>query len=97
MKDYLELLSSVGKLKKFQKNSILFYEGEEAKKFFILLKGKIRIYKSTASDKEITLHYFNPPNFIAEMPAFKKLNYPAKIYLIFILKPIFKSIYLNTI
>ncbi|HDV8168428.1 nitrosative stress-sensitive transcriptional regulator NssR [Campylobacter jejuni] len=77
MKDYLELLSSVGKLKKFQKNSILFYEGEEAKKFFILLKGKIRIYKSTASDKEITLHYFNPPNFIAEMPAFKKLNYPA--------------------
>ncbi|EAH7268940.1 TPA: Crp/Fnr family transcriptional regulator, partial [Campylobacter jejuni] len=27
MKDYLELLSSVGKLKKFQKNSILFYEG----------------------------------------------------------------------
>lgn len=77
MKDYLELLSSVGKIKKFQKNSILFYEGEEAKKFFILLKGKIRIYKSTASDKEITLHYFNPLNFIAEMPAFKKLNYPA--------------------
>ncbi|EAJ2381559.1 nitrosative stress-sensitive transcriptional regulator NssR [Campylobacter jejuni] len=77
MKDYLELLSSVGKLKKFQKNSILFYEGEEAKKFFILLKGKIRIYKSTSSDKEITLHYFNPPNFIAEMPVFKKLNYPA--------------------
>lgn len=35
MKDYLELLSSVGKLKKLQKNSILFYEGEEAK-FFIL-------------------------------------------------------------
>ncbi|HEC1874635.1 TPA: nitrosative stress-sensitive transcriptional regulator NssR [Campylobacter jejuni] len=77
MKDYLELLSSVGKIKKFQKNSILFYEGEEAKKFFILLKGKIRIYKSTASDKEITLHYFNPINFIAEMPVFKKLNYPA--------------------
>lgn len=77
MKDYLELLSGVGKLKKMQKNSILFYEGEEARHFFILLKGKIRIYKSTASDKEITLHYFNPPNFIAEMPVFKKLNYPA--------------------
>lgn len=29
MKDYLELLSSVGKLKKIQKNSILFYEGED--------------------------------------------------------------------
>lgn len=45
MKDYLELLSSVGKLKKFQKNSILFYEGEEAKKFFILLKEKYAFIK----------------------------------------------------
>ncbi|AXP08197.1 nitrosative stress-sensitive transcriptional regulator NssR [Campylobacter hepaticus] len=77
MKDYLELLSGVGKLKNIQKNNILFYEGEEARNFFILLEGKIRIYKSTVSDKEITLHYFYPPNFIAEMPAFKKLNYPA--------------------
>ncbi len=33
MKDYLELLSSVGKLK-ISKNSILFYEGEEAKNFY---------------------------------------------------------------
>ncbi len=40
MKDYLELLSSVGKLKKFQKNSILFYEGEEAKNFFYFTQGK---------------------------------------------------------
>lgn len=76
MKDYLELLSSVGKLKKFQKIVFYFMKAKRLK-FFILLKGKIRIYKSTASDKEITLHYFNPPNFIAEMPAFKKLNYPA--------------------
>lgn len=47
------------------------------KNFLFYSREKIRIYKSTASDKEITLHYFNPPNFIAEMPAFKKLNYPA--------------------
>lgn len=78
MKDYLELLSSVGKLKKnFKKIVFYFMKAKRLKNFFILLKGKIRIYKSTASDKEITLHYFNPPNFIAEMPAFKKLNYPA--------------------
>ncbi len=49
MKDYLELLSSVGKLKKFQKNSILFYEGEEAKKFFIL---PIRILSTMSSKNQ---------------------------------------------
>ncbi len=77
MQDYLELLKNIGKLSKFEKNNILFYEGEKACKFFVLLKGKVRVYKSTASEKEITLHYFIPPNFIAEMPAFKGLKYPA--------------------
>ena len=77
MNDYLKFLSEIGKLRKSPKNSILFYEGDEAKKIFVLLKGKIRIYKSTAGEKEITLHYFKPLNFIAEMPVFKGLKYPA--------------------
>lgn len=45
MKDYLELLFSVGKLKKFQKNSILFYEGEEAKKFLFYSREKYAFIK----------------------------------------------------
>lgn len=45
MKDYLELLSSVGKLKKFQKNSILFYEGEEVKNFLFYSREKYAFIK----------------------------------------------------
>lgn len=79
MKDenFLKYLYKIGKIRKIRKNNILFYEGEKAKHFFILLQGKIRVYKHAKMNKEITLHYFKPFDFIAEMPAFKKINYPA--------------------
>ncbi|MBZ7953277.1 Crp/Fnr family transcriptional regulator [Campylobacter taeniopygiae] len=76
-KNLLKYLYKIGKTRKMQKNNILFYEGELAKNFFILLQGKIRVYKCAKGEKEITLHYFKPFDFIAEMPAFKRLNYPA--------------------
>ncbi|MBK1972617.1 Crp/Fnr family transcriptional regulator [Campylobacter sp. TTU-622] len=76
MEDYLNFLYKIGNIKKYKKNNILFYEEEQAKNFFILLKGKVRIYKSI-NDKQMTLHRFLPISFIAEMPAFKRLKYPA--------------------
>ncbi|AMP64788.1 Crp/Fnr family transcriptional regulator [Campylobacter jejuni] len=55
MKDYLELLSSVGKLKKFQKNSILF----ENKEFnFLLISSlfdKIKILEKKLSQNALDL------------------------------------------
>ncbi|EAL0952743.1 nitrosative stress-sensitive transcriptional regulator NssR, partial [Campylobacter coli] len=56
MQEYLDFLKGIGKIRKFEKNNILFFEGEKALKFFILLKGRVRVYKSTAGEKEITLH-----------------------------------------
>ncbi|TBR80856.1 Crp/Fnr family transcriptional regulator [Campylobacter novaezeelandiae] len=76
MEDYLNFLHKIGNIKRYKKNNILFYEDEQAKNFFILLKGKVRVYKSI-NDKEMTLHHFLPTSFIAEMPAFKRLKYPA--------------------
>lgn len=45
MKDYLELLSSVGKLKKIQKNSILFYEAKRLKNFLFYSREKYAFIK----------------------------------------------------
>lgn len=75
MQEYIKILSTISNKKTLEKGSILFFEGEKANDFFILLKGVVRIYKSL--NKEITLHQFCDFNFIAEMPAFKGLVYPA--------------------
>ncbi|MCW1360094.1 Crp/Fnr family transcriptional regulator [Campylobacter sp. CCS1377] len=77
MQDYLKILESISQKEKYLKHNMLFFEGEEAKNFYVLLKGKIRVYKSTMDFKEITLHYFSPISFIAEMPAYKGIKYPA--------------------
>ena len=77
MQDYIKILEKIGTKKTYQKDNILFYEGEKAQHFFLLLAGKVRVFKSLNKFKERHLHFFTPVSFIAEMPAFKGINYPA--------------------
>ncbi|CAM4184882.1 Crp/Fnr family transcriptional regulator [Campylobacter armoricus] len=77
MDKYFEILISFGKKMHFKKGSILFFQGEKARKIFILLSGKVRIYKVDIKGLELTLHSLTPVNFIAEMPVFKGIDYPA--------------------
>ncbi len=59
------------------KDSILFYEGDESKDFFLLTKGIIKLYKVTSNDKEVILKYFHKNETIAEVANFENINYPA--------------------
>lgn len=71
-----EFLKEISVQKSYKKGNILFYQGERARRFYLLLSGKVRVYKSVGA-KELTLHHFYAGSFIAEMPAFKELDYPA--------------------
>lgn len=70
----IEEISSIVKLKK---ENIVFYEGDESRYMYILLKGIIKLYKVTSVDKELVLKYFNENEFIAEVANFEEINYPA--------------------
>ncbi len=70
----IEKISSVVKL---NKENVLFYEGDESKYMYILLKGIIKLYKVTSVDKEIVLKYFHENELIAEVANFEEINYPA--------------------
>ncbi|TQR34737.1 Crp/Fnr family transcriptional regulator [Campylobacter sp. MIT 99-7217] len=72
----LDFLQEIALKKHYKKGNILFYQGEKAQKFFLLLEGKVRVYKNIG-EKELNLHHFRSGSFIAEMPAFKEINYPA--------------------
>ncbi|KAA6224796.1 MULTISPECIES: Crp/Fnr family transcriptional regulator [unclassified Campylobacter] len=76
MQEYLEFLKNIGLVKKYPKKAILFYEGEIALNLLILIKGKVRVYKCL-NDKELSLHFFTPASFIAEMATLKEIPYPA--------------------
>ncbi|RAX58360.1 hypothetical protein CCZ01_02790 [Helicobacter monodelphidis] len=77
MQHHLEMLFKVGLQKKYKKDEIIFFEGEKPLFFFVLLEGKIRIYKTQETGIQKTLHVFNSVSLIAEMPSFRGIPYPA--------------------
>lgn len=76
--ELLDKLTQIGRVEVYEAGSIIFFEGERAKNFYVLLDGKVRLYKSDEkTSKEYTIHTLIAPTFIAEMPFFMQQNYPA--------------------
>ena len=73
----IKRIEDMSSIEKLNKENILFYEGDEPKYMYILLKGIIKLYKVTSLDKELVLKYFHEDELIAEVANFDHINYPA--------------------
>ena len=62
---------------KIPKDNIVFYEGDESKYLYLLVKGVIKLYKTSSSHKEIVLKYFHGNELIGEVANFEGIAYPA--------------------
>jgi len=76
-KEELKSLEAITTIKKFKKDEIIFYEGENSKYLTILLDGFVKVYKCNKLGAEIIIHKFEPVSLIAEMALFEGINYPA--------------------
>jgi CRP-like cAMP-binding protein len=63
--------------KKVWKREIIFSDGEETKGFYVILSGKIKIYKVSPGGKEQILHVVSAPDAFAEAALFLEGSYPA--------------------
>ncbi len=80
MQELFYSLSHIGHKSCHGIGTILFFEGEKAHKLFVLMKGKVRLYKNKNDiddTTQYTLHIASAPCFIAEMPFFMQTYYPA--------------------
>lgn len=76
--EQLEALVSLCSVLHFEEGELIFNEGEEAKAFYIVLAGKVQIYKISREGKEMILHLFGPGEMFAEVPIFSGIpKYPA--------------------
>ena len=73
----LKRIRAIASLKKVQKKEILFSDGEEARGFYVILSGKIKLYKVSAEGKEQILHIVSAPDAFAEAALFLEGSYPA--------------------
>lgn len=73
----LEAVTEIASFKHLSKGEQLFFEGDPAYGFFILLQGRVRIYKASPDGKEYTLHSIAQGQMFAEVTIFGSAIYPA--------------------
>jgi len=73
----LKRIRAIALLKHVRKREILFSDGEEAKGFYVLLSGKVKLYKISPEGKEQILHVVSAPDAFAEAALFLEGSYPA--------------------
>lgn len=65
-----------GRTETFVRDEIIFFEGDKGSKFFFLLDGLVKIYKSAENDREIVLRHIRPGEMFGEVILFESENYP---------------------
>jgi len=73
----LKRIRAIASMRKVKKREVLFSDGEEAKGFYVILSGKIKIYKISPEGKEQILHVVSAPDAFAEAALFLEGSYPA--------------------
>ncbi len=59
------------------KGHMFFLEGEEAHGLFVLLSGKVKIFRTGPDGREAVLHVFGPGEPFGEVAVFEGRNFPA--------------------
>ncbi|CAG1771463.1 Fumarate and nitrate reduction regulatory protein [uncultured bacterium] len=67
----LRTITSFSSLKKIEKGTHLFYEGEPYSGFYIVLKGSVKVYRISPQGKEAVMHLVSPFDSFAEVPLFE--------------------------
>jgi CRP/FNR family transcriptional regulator len=75
--EHLETLTAIAVPKRISKKSVLFREGDEARGFYLLVKGRIKLTKVSPSGKEQILHFVQTGQSFAEAALYMNKAYPA--------------------
>ncbi len=75
--DQITALAEIAILKRYQKEELIFEQGDAGNGFFIIMTGRVKVFKLSFEGKEQILHIFNPGEHFAEVPAFDGQCFPA--------------------
>jgi len=71
-KTELDEIGRISEFKEFGKDEIIFSEGEEGDSMFIIMKGRVKVYKSSSSGQIKTLDILEKGDFLGEMAILDK-------------------------
>ena len=70
-------LSKISSIHHYDKDALLFIQGEESDALFVLLEGLVSVYKHDDKGNEIIIGFFKPYSLIAEPAILKRLPFPS--------------------
>jgi len=70
-------IQAISASKRYPKGTLIFSEDEQALGFFVLISGKVKVYKLSPEGKEQILHIISPGETFAEAALFAGSTYPA--------------------
>jgi len=74
---YIRQLEQIGQIRSYQKKESIFFEGEPADGFYIVMSGKVKIFKLSSEGREQILHIFDPGEPFGEAAVFAGALFPA--------------------
>ena len=75
----IAVLSSLAVQKHYETGETLFREGEPCEGVYLVLDGRVKIFKTSPTGREITLAVERAPSNVAEVPLFDGGPYPASV------------------
>lgn len=75
--EHQKALAAISGTSNFKANQMIFQENDPGEGFYGIVRGKVKIYKSSPLGKEHILHIFGPGEIFAEVAVFAGKNFPA--------------------
>lgn len=76
-KDQQKDLATIAVESLFDHGQTIFSEGDEGTGFYVVISGRVKIYKLSAEGREQILHIFEPGELFGEVPVFAGQHFPA--------------------
>lgn len=73
----LERVAEISHEKNYKRGESIFFEGDEATGFYVVVEGKVKIFKMSPDGREQILHIFGPGEPFGEVPVFHRQPFPA--------------------
>jgi CRP-like cAMP-binding protein len=72
-----ETLAMISLNRSYKKGQIIFSEGDEGVGFYVIISGRVKIFKLSPEGKEQILHMMGQGEIFGEVPVFTGQGYPA--------------------
>jgi CRP/FNR family transcriptional regulator len=76
-KEHLIQVHRIAQQRSFNRGDAIFWEDDPGIGFYIVMQGKVKIYKTSLDGKEQILHIYGPGNPFGEVPVFSGHRFPA--------------------